>query len=75
MVLKHNFKWDGVFKPVTSMFVGTSPEFELALFTVCYFVRPGAQCPAVIAGKSVPIQTHYMSRQGRRYVATAYPDI
>jgi len=75
MVLKHNFNWNGTTKPVTSMFIGTSPEFEFALYTVCFYVRPAARCPVTIAGKSVPITTHFINRQGKRYVGSAFPDI
>lgn len=57
------------------MFVGTSPEFEIALYTVCFYARPGARCPVKLNGKNVNIQTHYMNRLGNRYVASAFPDI
>ena len=32
------FSWKGAFKNVSSSFVGTSPEFEVALYTLCFFV-------------------------------------
>ncbi|XP_074269728.1 uncharacterized protein LOC141592795 [Silene latifolia] len=31
------FEWNGVLKSVSSMFVGVSPEFEVALYTLCFF--------------------------------------
>ncbi|KAK9716257.1 hypothetical protein RND81_06G221600 [Saponaria officinalis] len=31
------FAWNGVLKSVSSMFVGVSPEFEVALYTLCFF--------------------------------------
>jgi len=74
-IIKHKFDWEGVEKPISSMFVGTSPEFEMALYTVCFYARPGAQCPVKLGGKNVKVQTHYMNRQGKRYVASAFPDI
>ncbi|CAM6096080.1 unnamed protein product [Calypogeia fissa] len=31
------FKWNGVLKAVSSTLIGVSPEFEMALYTVCFF--------------------------------------
>ncbi len=35
-VLSVNFSWKGEPKPVTSIFVGTSPEFEFALYSLAF---------------------------------------
>jgi hypothetical protein len=35
-VLSVQFDWKGQRKPVTTLLVGTSPEFELALYTLCF---------------------------------------
>mmetsp|Transcript_7981 Transcript_7981/g.8747 ORF Transcript_7981/g.8747 Transcript_7981/m.8747 type:complete len:407 (-) Transcript_7981:154-1374(-) len=32
------FKWKGFVKNVSSSFIGTSPEFEVALYTLCFFM-------------------------------------
>uniref|UniRef100_A0A915JL98 Endoribonuclease n=1 Tax=Romanomermis culicivorax TaxID=13658 RepID=A0A915JL98_ROMCU len=36
-----SYKLNGKSKPFGSMFVGTSPEFEMAVFTLCYLFMPG----------------------------------
>ena len=35
-ILGIQFTWKGQKKPVTTLMVGTSPEFELALYTLCF---------------------------------------
>ncbi|KAK8658252.1 hypothetical protein V6N13_036462 [Hibiscus sabdariffa] len=37
-LLTIQFEWNGVLKAVSSTLVGVSPEFELALYTLCLFV-------------------------------------
>lgn len=37
-VLTIQFEWNGVLKSVSSTLVGVSPEFEVALYTLCFFV-------------------------------------
>ncbi|KAK8538197.1 hypothetical protein V6N13_096021 [Hibiscus sabdariffa] len=37
-LLTIQFEWNGVLKAVSSTLVGVSPEFELALYTLCFFV-------------------------------------
>lgn len=39
-VLSLRFRWDGHSKPRGSLLVGSSPEFDLALFTLCFLARP-----------------------------------
>ena len=33
------FTWNGTQKPYGSFFLGTSPELEMALYTVCFMSR------------------------------------
>ncbi|CAL8111365.1 unnamed protein product [Orchesella dallaii] len=75
MIVKHKFDWNSKEKPISSMFVGTSPEFEIALYSVCFYTRPGSRCPVKLNGKNVSVATHYLYRQGKRYVGSAFPDI
>ncbi|CAB80981.1 putative serine protease-like protein [Arabidopsis thaliana] len=37
-LLTIQFEWNGVLKSVSSTLVGVSPEFELALYTMCFFM-------------------------------------
>ncbi|KAK4793246.1 hypothetical protein SAY86_023681 [Trapa natans] len=37
-VLTIQFEWNGILKSVSSTLVGVSPEFEVALYTLCFFV-------------------------------------
>ncbi|XP_078445764.1 uncharacterized protein LOC144714848 [Wolffia australiana] len=37
-LLTIQFEWNGVLKAVSSTLVGVSPEFELALYTLCFFL-------------------------------------
>lgn len=37
-VLNLQFSWNGLVKPVGSCFIGVSPEFEVALFTIVFFL-------------------------------------
>lgn len=40
-VLGMQFMWDGYFKQVGSAIIGCSPEFDFALYSLCYITRPG----------------------------------
>eukprot|EP00178_Gracilaria_changii_P023311 TRINITY_DN70642_c0_g1_i1.p2 TRINITY_DN70642_c0_g1~~TRINITY_DN70642_c0_g1_i1.p2 ORF type:complete len:334 (-),score=49.22 TRINITY_DN70642_c0_g1_i1:2567-3568(-) len=44
-ILMIRFQWFGCLKSVSSMFIGTSPEFEIALYTLCFFNLPELQSP------------------------------
>ncbi|KAL5728459.1 hypothetical protein ACHQM5_001539 [Ranunculus cassubicifolius] len=37
-LLTIQFEWNGVLKSVSSTMVGVSPEFEIALYTLCFFM-------------------------------------
>ncbi|XP_029670204.1 poly(U)-specific endoribonuclease homolog isoform X2 [Formica exsecta] len=38
---------------VTTLLVGLSPELEMALYTVCFYVRPNDVCPISLGGTDV----------------------
>ena len=72
------FKWGTATKASrqgSSLFVGTSPAFEIALFSACFLQYPGDQCSCTIGTSSVTVQTYTSppSVPPVTAVATAYP--
>ena len=65
------FSWKGVSKPQgSSFYVGTSPAFEMALYTACFFGEPG-DCTCNIDGRPLAIKTIDFGGTGK--VLTSYP--
>lgn len=68
--------WRGVYKPISSISVGGSPELELALSTICFLARPNKKCKLVGPnGMEYKYQTFVIKYKGFEYVGTAYPTI
>jgi len=73
--LSFTFKWGTEQKPYASMLIGTSPEFELALYTTCLLARGDEKCNVSLGGQTVSITTHVFDRPGGvKYVASSYMD-
>uniref|UniRef100_A0A8C5LLG8 Protein endoU n=1 Tax=Leptobrachium leishanense TaxID=445787 RepID=A0A8C5LLG8_9ANUR len=76
-VLGLQIRWGSYLKSISSIFLGSSPEFELAIYTLCYVTRPDSQCTVSLGGISSRIQTYTWANSsygnGKRYVASAYP--
>ncbi|XP_063283768.1 uridylate-specific endoribonuclease D-like isoform X1 [Pelobates fuscus] len=70
-------RWSSYLKTLSSMFIGSSPEFELAIYTLCYVTRPDALCTVSLGGKTLQLQTYTWANStygsGKRYVASSYP--
>ncbi|XP_068948792.1 uridylate-specific endoribonuclease isoform X4 [Petaurus breviceps papuanus] len=75
-VLGMQFNWDGYYKEVGSAFIGSSPEFEFALYSLCFISRPGGVCHLSLGGYPLAIQTYTWDKttygNGKKYIATAY---
>ncbi|XP_015093539.2 uridylate-specific endoribonuclease [Vicugna pacos] len=75
-VLAMQFSWDGYYKQVGSAFIGSSPEFEFALYSLCFIARPGKVCQLSLGGHPLAIQTYTWEKStygnGKKYIATAY---
>ncbi|XP_029989871.1 uridylate-specific endoribonuclease A [Sphaeramia orbicularis] len=76
-VMGMQFKWDGYFKQVGSAVIGCSPEFDFALYSLCYITRPGKQCRLSLGGKELIIQTYTWDKttygDGKKYIGSAFP--
>ncbi|XP_028262975.1 uridylate-specific endoribonuclease A [Parambassis ranga] len=76
-VLGMQFMWDGYFKQVGSAIIGCSPEFDFALYSLCYITRPGKQCRLSLGGKELIIQTYTWDKtfygDGKKFIASAFP--
>ena len=57
-------------KPIGSTFVGTSPEFEVALYTICYLCANDSKVDIDIAGIPVVITCY---KHGVN-LGTSYPE-
>ncbi|XP_068171039.1 uridylate-specific endoribonuclease A isoform X2 [Antennarius striatus] len=76
-VLGMQFMWDGYFKQVGSAIIGCSPEFDFALYSLCYITRPGKQCHLSLGGKELIIQTYTWNNSsygdGKKFIGSAFP--
>lgn len=68
------FSWNGQLKDVSSMFIGTSPEFELALYTLCFLA--GQEDSIVQVGDyEVKIKVYRIKSKYGDKVGSAYPEV
>ncbi|CAH1993416.1 unnamed protein product [Acanthoscelides obtectus] len=74
-VLKCHFVFHNVDKPVGSMFIGTSPELEMALYTTCFVLRADKICPLKMNGNRFVIRTYTYRYRGKNMIGSAFPDI
>ena len=74
-ILKTIFEWEGSIKPVSSIFIGVSPELELALYTLAVLLKPDDACTVSLGGKTIDIRNHVFKNRGKKYLGTAFPDI
>ncbi|XP_072169913.1 uridylate-specific endoribonuclease-like [Diadema setosum] len=63
------FNWHSRVKVMSSVMVGVSPEFEMALFTVCFIAQPGQMCSFNLNRNRVSVRTfvHGGTKLGAAY--------
>ncbi|XP_055837450.1 endoribonuclease CG2145-like [Episyrphus balteatus] len=69
------FTLDGLNKPVNTLFVGTSPEMEIALYTICFQFRPDELCKLSMGEKNFAIQTYTWRYNGQLLIGSAFPKL
>ena len=69
------FEWDGFPKPMSSTLFGVSPEFEIALYTLCYKLSGDKQTETDLKLASYVVRiTCFNWKQGNNnYIATSFP--
>ncbi|XP_071099515.1 uridylate-specific endoribonuclease B-like [Haliotis cracherodii] len=71
-ILGARFTWKGGRKQVGSMFVGVSPEFDMAVYTLCIAIHPGGVCQFNFRGHNITIKTYDNANVQGLQVATAF---
>ncbi|KAJ3215336.1 hypothetical protein HDU67_000551 [Dinochytrium kinnereticum] len=82
-IITLQFTWDGYLKPLTTLFIGTSPEFEIALYTMAFYESKSASgtrggegdcnVQACLEDVEFEMKVHgFTDRQGDR-IGSVYP--
>lgn len=66
------FEWKNQLKKIGSFFVGTSPEFDIALYTITYLMDFSG-IPIYLNGMLTKVTCFGINRN--RSIGTCYPDI
>ncbi|XP_028283467.1 poly(U)-specific endoribonuclease-C-like [Parambassis ranga] len=72
-VLNLQFSWKGLVKPVGGSFIGVSPEFEVALFTII-FLMSSEKTTSVVVKVDEYVLELVVCRHGRS-IGTSYPKL
>ncbi|XP_062565436.1 endoribonuclease CG2145-like [Armigeres subalbatus] len=73
-IAKVRLTFDKLTKPSNSLFIATSPELEIALYTVCFQLRPDTECPLAVNGKKFTIKTFTFRYRGKNLIGGAWPN-
>jgi poly(U)-specific endoribonuclease len=67
------FTWLGRNKPISSMFIRSSPEVEIALYTLCLLARMGNGCPIRLNGVN-QVMTAWDMTGLPKTIGSSYPN-
>ncbi|XP_016151444.1 uridylate-specific endoribonuclease B [Sinocyclocheilus grahami] len=69
-MLALQFSWKNGIKPKGSIFIGVSPEFEFALYTLCFLTSPNERVKVSFSVYEVEIVCHHYNQ---KHIGTTYP--
>lgn len=69
-ILALQFSWKDGIKPKGSIFIGVSPEFEFALYTLCFLTSPNERVKVQFSSYDVEIVCHHYNQ---KHIGTTYP--
>ncbi|GAA6068815.1 uridylate-specific endoribonuclease B [Tachysurus ichikawai] len=69
-ILALQFIWKNGMKPKGSIFLGVSPEFEFALYTLCFITSPNERVRVSFSLYDVEIVCHHYNQ---KHIGTTYP--
>nr|CAD2181033.1 unnamed protein product [Meloidogyne enterolobii] len=71
------FSWEDLMKPAGSFLIGTTPEFEFALYTFCFLSRrlngKGKNCNLELNGCQITLISYELVQRGRLFIGSMYP--
>jgi len=67
------FQLGGHWKELGSMMIGTSPEFDFAVFTLCFVGRRGGNACKFFLGDCSPVGVTSFDMRGTNFIGTVYP--
>jgi len=70
------FSWNGAVKNVSSSFIGTSPEFEIALYTLCFYMQSEEKAIVMVGPYKTQMTCYKFSPRdapSKVYIGTAFP--
>ncbi|KAI8620787.1 Endoribonuclease XendoU-domain-containing protein [Chytriomyces sp. MP71] len=72
-VLSFQLSWHGDLKPVSSFLIGVSPEYEIALYTLCFFAgKEDVPIPIVIDEVDCEVVVHRFTNHTGPKIGSAY---
>lgn len=71
-LLTIKFTWKDGCKPMGSSFIGTSPEFEVAMYTVCFLAGGGGDVHLDMEEYDAIIKIHCYG-YNNEYIGSCYP--
>ncbi|KAL3888717.1 hypothetical protein ACJMK2_001080 [Sinanodonta woodiana] len=69
------FSWHGNKKTKSAFFLGTSPEFDMAVYSICALVHRDSLCKFTLQNQSVSIQTWDIAHKSGYQIGSAYLSI